>query len=425
MNERERIRLEAFRQLKKEIRGSEGHLIVGIDVAKDKHRAFFGTATGKTLVKVVVFGNDVEGFERLVLQSEAIGVRHGLDKVVFGLEPTSNYHKPLGEYLIKGGKQVVLISGEVAKQNRKTLDGRWDKHDTKDSANAADLVSQGKCMHYEYAEKQLRELRGLLSLKRRLRRQQHGYRMRIGNHVVAQYFPELDPYLRVSEGLKVVKWCASPSTIAQMGYEEFGRLMAPGVKGRRIEHRLRGIFEKAGQSIGCESGEALGFEGKLLVEGLEQVRGAIKACEAKIEEICVAFEPYAYLLSIPGFGPGISAQVLGGIGDPFRFSSAKQLLKLAGLDLCAHRSGKRSLSARPVISKKGKCELRYALYQAALIASSRNREFMIWFSDQLRGREKERGIRTKMRVKLSAKLLRIAWTLMKNKEPFHPEYLKV
>jgi hypothetical protein len=30
-----------------------------------------------------------------------------------------------------------------------------------------------------------------------------------------------------------------------------------------------------------------------------------------------------------------------------------------------------------------------------------------------------------MRVKLSAKLLRIAWTLMKNKEPFHPEYLKV
>jgi hypothetical protein len=65
------------------------------------------------------------------------------------------------------------------------------------------------------------------------------------------------------------------------------------------------------------------------------------------------------------------------------------------------------------------------LYQAALIASSRNREFMIWFSDQLRGRQKERGIRTKMRVKLSAKLLRIAWTLMKNKEPFHPEYLKV
>ena len=38
-------RLEAFRQLKKEIRGSTEHLIVGIDVAKDRHYAFMGTAT--------------------------------------------------------------------------------------------------------------------------------------------------------------------------------------------------------------------------------------------------------------------------------------------------------------------------------------------------------------------------------------------
>jgi len=37
------IRLEQFLQLKKEIRGSEKHLIVGIDTAKEKHNAFFGT----------------------------------------------------------------------------------------------------------------------------------------------------------------------------------------------------------------------------------------------------------------------------------------------------------------------------------------------------------------------------------------------
>jgi len=30
-----------------------------------------------------------------------------------------------------------------------------------------------------------------------------------------------------------------------------------------------------------------------------------------------------------------------------------------------------------------------------------------------------------MRVKLAAKLLVIAWTLMKKQEPFNPEYLKV
>ena len=46
MNEVEDTRLKEFRQFRKEIRGSKDHLIVGIDVAKDKHQAFFGTAPG-------------------------------------------------------------------------------------------------------------------------------------------------------------------------------------------------------------------------------------------------------------------------------------------------------------------------------------------------------------------------------------------
>jgi transposase len=50
--------------------------------------------------------------------------------------------------------------------------------------------------------------------------------------------------------------------------------------------------------------------------------------------------------------------------------------------------------------------------------------FVVYFTEKLRGRERERGIKTKMRVKLAAKLLIIAWTLMKKKEPFNPEYLK-
>jgi hypothetical protein len=49
----------------------------------------------------------------------------------------------------------------------------------------------------------------------------------------------------------------------------------------------------------------------------------------------------------------------------------------------------------------------------------------VWFIEKLKGREKEKGIKTKMRVKLAAKLLIIAWTLMKKKEPFNPELLKI
>jgi hypothetical protein len=41
----------------------------------------------------------------------------------------------------------------------------------------------------------------------------------------------------------------------------------------------------------------------------------------------------------------------------------------------------------------------------------------------LRGRKRERGIKTKMKVKLAAKMLKIAWTLMKKNQGFDPDYL--
>ncbi len=165
-------------------------------------------------------------------------------------------------------------------------------------------------------------------------------------------------------------------------------------------------------------------EARVMVEGLRQIREAIKETEDKIAELCQQFPHYQYLLTIPGFGPDVSAKVLGAIGDPDRFENGKQVLKLGGLDLSADRSGKDSDKAIPEISKRGKADLRYALYQAALVASYKNRGVMIYYTNKIRGREKEKGIHTKMRVKLAAKLLVIAWTLMKKKEPFNPAYLR-
>jgi transposase len=425
MNEKDLIRVEQFRQLKKEIRGADGYLIVGIDAAKDKHHAFFGTATGKTVFRRLVFENNRSGFDKLLDQVKALRVQHGLSKVVFGMEPTANYHKPLGEHLIRGGHAVVLVSGGAVKKNRELMDGRWDKHDDKDAANVADLVSQGKCLFYEHPEGALRELRDLLSLKRRLKRLEQGHRVRIRNHLVAKYFPELDRYYEQSEkvSLAVVRWCLDPSVIAGLEYKKFMQLVAPGRERLYQGNRLPLIWKAAGDSIGCERGRGVEFEAKVMVEGLKQIRESLRAVEGKIEEVCSPFVEYEFLQSIPGFGPDVSSKVLGAIGNPFRFQSGKQVLKLAGYDLSAERSGKASDGATPVISKKGKGGLRYALYQAALVASVRSRPFMAYYARQLQGREREPGIKTKMRVKLAAKMLIIAWTLMKKKEPFDPRHM--
>ncbi len=426
MDEGYRNRLEEFRQLKREIRNSEEYLVVGIDIAKDRHYAFYGTANGKALLRRLVFSNDHEGFRRLLDQAEALRVQHGLTKVVYGMEPTANYHKPLGEYLIKLGRTVVLVSGVTVARNRESLDGRWDKHDSKDSANVADLISQGKCLYYDYPSGELRGLRGLLALKRRFKKQEHGYKVRIRNHLIAQYFPEMDQhYERLgAEGLSIVKWCWAASEIAQLERDPFiNRVTSSRIRMKKRE-RLEEVWEKAAESIGCEGVPGLHHEAKVMVEGLKRIREMIKETEKEIEALCKRFPEYRYILTIPGFGPDVSAKVLGAVGEADRFLNGKQVLKLSGFDLGADRSGKSSDKAVPEISKRGKADLRYALYQAALVASSQNKDVMNYYTKKIQGREKERGIQTKMRVKLAAKLLVIAWTLMKKKEAFNPAYLK-
>jgi len=303
MNEVNRIRLEEFRQLKREIRGSEEYLIVGLDVAKDKHHAFFGTATGKTLFRRLVFENSRGGFERLLDQVRVLRGQHGLSKVVFGLEPTANYHKPLGEHLIRCGYLVVLVPGGEVKNNRPLLDGRWDKHDDKDAANVADLVSQGKCMFYEYPEMVLRDLRDLLSLKRRLKRVEHGHRVRTRNHLVAKYFPELDRYYEQSEkvSLAIVRWCLDPSVIAGLEYGKFVQLVASGREWLDQGNRLPLIWKLAVDSVGCEVGAGAELEAEVLVGGLRQMRESVRVIDEKIQEICSQVPEYEFLLSIPGF----------------------------------------------------------------------------------------------------------------------------
>lgn len=419
-------RIEHFRQFKNEIRGSQRFLIIGLDIGKKMHHAFLGTATGKTVKRGLRVENSTSGFEHLLTSVQFYMDRDGFQSVVFGLEPTSVYHKPLAEFLITHDHLVVYVTNEAIKKNRALLDGRWDKNDTKDSANAADLVGQGKCQFYDLPDIRLRDLRALLALRQRLKKQLHSCRVRVRNNLVAQYFPELDHCWNQApeENLAIVRWCLSPQKMSQLSFEDFFQLVTTRHKGLRQYNRLSKIWEIAPYSIGCRPGIAMELEAQVLVETIKTIEAYIATVDETIEDICLGFEAYPYLLSIPGFGPYVSAVVLAAIGTAQRFENTHQVLKFAGLDLNAQRSGLKSRTAVPVISKKGKAALRYALYQAALIASSFNAQFRNYYHQLLQGREREKGIRTKMRVKLAAKLLVIAWTLMKKKQPFDPSYLK-
>jgi transposase len=263
-------RLELFRQIRVSVRGSETILLVGVDIAKNTHHAFFGTPNGRTLRKSLVFDNSAEGFERLRSLASDMQNQHGLEEVVYGLEPTASYHKPLAEWLIRQGEHVVYVSNVAVAKNRALLDGRWDKNDKKDAANVADLVGQGRCLYYDVPQESLRELRSLIGFRTRLKKEEHALRMRLRNNVFAQYFPELDKlYVRAGQTddmiLSIAQHCLDPKQIIGMEFEAFVKLVTSRKISIAQEKRLRELWSVAGESIGCEVHDAVRWEAKSLV----------------------------------------------------------------------------------------------------------------------------------------------------------------
>lgn len=189
----------------------------------------------------------------------------------------------------------------------------------------------------------------------------------------------------------------------------------------RQQEKARAIWEAAKESIGCKVTAAVRWEARSLVEQLKGVRETISETDKRIKQISEQIPEYKYLLSMPGFGPTVSAVFLAAIGNATYFEDRRQVLRLAGFDLCAARSGKKSEKVKPVISKQGKASLRYALVQAAIVSSVKNPTIRAYFGRLIKGRELERGIKMKMKIKLAAKLAVIAWTLMKRKEFFDPD----
>ncbi len=103
-----------------------------------------------------------------------------------------------------------------------------------------------------------------------------------------------------------------------------------------------------------------------IVAHLEEQKAAI---DQKLAELSNT-EPWAtemvYLMQVPGFGLIFSMTVLSAIGDISRFSHPKKLVGYAGLGAGVHDSGEHHREKS--ITKAGRKELRWALVEAAWVA---------------------------------------------------------
>lgn len=104
----------------------------------------------------------------------------------------------------------------------------------------------------------------------------------------------------------------------------------------------------------------------IVASSLKQAQHLQEEITAITQEIIRRIAPHRrarQLMSLPGFGPVVTAAVIALVGDPTRFRRAKQVSRFAGLDPSVHQSGETDRCGR--ISKNGAALLRKLLIQAA------------------------------------------------------------
>lgn len=164
-------------------------LIIGIDIAKDKHVARAQDDRGIDFGKRLIFENRIHGLEQLIEWAERHAKENGKDTIIFGAEPTGHYWKNLAYYLSAKGFQIVVVNPMHVKKSKELDDNSPTKNDTKDAKVIAQLMKDGRYSVPNLLEGVYAELREGVKIRDQLVEQRMITEGRIQN-LIQRYFPE-------------------------------------------------------------------------------------------------------------------------------------------------------------------------------------------------------------------------------------------
>lgn len=355
----------------------ETTMVVGIDVGSVKHyfRAFNWRGIELTK-KPIPFSNSMEGFTAFSAEVVRLMEQNGLEEAMVGFEPTGHYWFNLGQFLSGKNIKFVMVNPLHVNKTKELDDNSPSKNDCKDPRVIANLVREGRYFYTYMPTGVFAELRNASNRRFVLTEELIRTKNRLQKWI-AVYFPEykgIYTHIDAKGGMLVLKTAPTPEEIIKLGVD--------GVIQIWKEAKLRGnghkkamlIVNAASQSIGLTEGlEEARMEIQDLIEDYELQMKRLEKVNSLIENLCKQIKYVDKLLEIKGIGIITVAGFIAEVGDITRFDNAKELQKLAGLELVADSSGKHNGKTR--ISKRGRKRLRYLLVQAAVSVIGKNDEF--------------------------------------------------
>lgn len=337
-------------------------ILIGIDVAKDKHDCFIMSSDGEVLSKPFTFPNTIDGFN--FLYEKIRSVSKPKDKIKVGLEATGHYSYNLLGFLLNKGLTTFVINPLHTNLFRKSLSLRKTKTDKVDSRTIAMmLMSDVDLKPYSDTSYHNEELKSL-SRYRFTKVQERAKLKTSVTRLVQILFPELEKLISIIHIISVyslLEEYPGASYIASAHLTKLTNLLAEASKGRYNRDTAIKFREAARNSIGSVM-PAKSLELKHTIKLIRELTIEIDEIDAEIRKLMDNIA--SPITTIPGIGYSMGAMIVSEIGDFRRFPSPDKVLAYAGLSPSTYQSGKLD-NCYSHMEKRGSRYLRYALFNAA------------------------------------------------------------
>ncbi len=398
-------------------------LYVGIDLGLDRNKALVMDSRARQLDRFG-FPHSRDGYDYLLHRLKAIQDKHQGPAVLVGMEPTNYFWKLLANFLEQQNMNYRLVNAYTVKKHREGDQLDRSKDDARDAFMIADLLRTGKYTKTQLLHGGYAELRTYSTLYEQVQRDIRRHKT-ILRTVVMQLFPELCLEFKDLTGctaMAMQRGHVSAIAVSELSQEAFiARVRAHFAGKRLMVSKLRRAHVLAANSIGVQDSlGALQETVRMQIDALELLRRQFDSVRTALVDTLMTLPEAPYLLSVHGLGEVMAAVILGEIGDPSRYQNAAQLIKLAGTQPTPNSSGRKNKGSTP-ISRKGRPRLRTALYFTVLCLVRVDDAFA---REHLRLQTRRKNPLTKMQSigALMNRLLRILWSLMRNRTLYQPDF---
>jgi transposase len=337
-------------------------IVVGIDVAKDKHDCFIMNSEGEVLFNPFVIQNNREGFDSLY--EKICSVADDFTNVKVGLEATGHYSYNILGYLLDKGLPTYVINPLHTNLYRKSLSLRKTKTDKVDAHTIATmLLSDVNLKSYSNTLYHNEELKSLTRYRFDKVNERAKLKISIAR-LVNILFPELEKLvstLHMASVYELLSQYPSAKQIASAPLTKLTNLLSNASKGRYSKEKAEEIRNAARRSIGSDM-PAKSLELKHTIKLIKELDAEIEEIEFHIE--IIMDEINSPILTIPGISYRMGAMIIAEIGDFDNFSSPDKILAYAGLAPSIYQSGQFTASYSRM-EKRGSRYLRYALFNSA------------------------------------------------------------